>query len=400
MQTCKSLDPLVFTKYENYNSGERNRGMQEKTEWLYIPQNLNIEALLDENKTSTPKYFKKDSAFYVIDTILNARSSQRKEMEENNTLFANISTKTLQAVVTDYLKYIKFFLAIGIIETDNHYKVGEKSKGYKMCDEYSGQKLKRVQVTDKRLLGRIQAERERRSIEDKSLMDGYEYLTKWWESGKHDISIIPAVKWIQDYTDRKISGINKNSRLTKKKRKQKVAQAIDTREDFIKLICAFKDKRSVRFKGLGKRLYNPLCNLKRELRGFITYDGKPLVEIDIKNSQPFFSLILFDKSFWSSDTDTFSEKINIGKTSKEIDNKIYKYKDIIMSEKILSNHEEESYEKYKNLVREAEFYEYMGNIFKIFNPTIFENNKVKTAVLTTMYLDNKRSTYHEASKNF
>ena len=40
------------------------------------------------------------------------------------------------------------------------------------------------------------------------------------------------------------------------------------------------------------RLHSTLTQLKSDLRQFITYDGHPLVSIDIVNSQPYLSTVL------------------------------------------------------------------------------------------------------------
>src|SRR3954451_493898 len=43
------------------------------------------------------------------------------------------------------------------------------------------------------------------------------------------------------------------------------------------------------------RLYSPLTNLKKELRAFVTYEGKPLSSIDITASQPYLLQALLKK---------------------------------------------------------------------------------------------------------
>ncbi|RNI22609.1 hypothetical protein [Rufibacter latericius] len=76
------------------------------------------------------------------------------------------------------------------------------------------------------------------------------------------------------------------------------------------------------------RVHTSLSNLKKELRNFLTYDGKRLVEVDIKNSQPFFSLALFNKAFFSSegkmrrknlDTNSISYSNNIMEYLQRVD---------------------------------------------------------------------------------
>lgn len=48
------------------------------------------------------------------------------------------------------------------------------------------------------------------------------------------------------------------------------------------------------------RLHTPFTNLKSEFRQFISFDGSRLVNVDIKNSQPFFLACLLDERTWEN----------------------------------------------------------------------------------------------------
>src|SRR5690606_10998345 len=54
------------------------------------------------------------------------------------------------------------------------------------------------------------------------------------------------------------------------------------------------------------RFHSNLTNIKKELRNYITYDGKKLVNIDIKSSQPFFSTLLFNPAFYEEKSEIFN----------------------------------------------------------------------------------------------
>ena len=51
------------------------------------------------------------------------------------------------------------------------------------------------------------------------------------------------------------------------------------------------------------RLHSVLTNIQKDLRNFITYDGLPLVSIDIKNCQPYLSCLLLNPRFWQEDAE-------------------------------------------------------------------------------------------------
>jgi hypothetical protein len=54
------------------------------------------------------------------------------------------------------------------------------------------------------------------------------------------------------------------------------------------------------------RFHSNLTNIKKELRNYITYDDQKLVNIDIKNSQPFFSTLLFNTAFYEEESENIS----------------------------------------------------------------------------------------------
>jgi len=53
--------------------------------------------------------------------------------------------------------------------------------------------------------------------------------------------------------------------------------------------CSPRDKQS--------RVHTNLTNLKADFRKFLRYEGKVLVELDIRNSQPLIASILI-KDYW------------------------------------------------------------------------------------------------------
>jgi hypothetical protein len=48
------------------------------------------------------------------------------------------------------------------------------------------------------------------------------------------------------------------------------------------------------------RMHTVLTNMKSDLRNLITYQGKPMVSVDIANSQPYLATLLFTKQFYQN----------------------------------------------------------------------------------------------------
>jgi hypothetical protein len=109
------------------------------------------------------------------------------------------------------------------------------------------------------------------------------------------------------------------------------------------------------------------------------------VEIDIKNSQPFMSLALLNKSFWKPNEKDFGKKFSL----KYLLDNIYKdikYNTIIMFLKTDETQSCIDIQKYKNLVLSAKYYEYNQEFFQPLYPTRFSNrNDTKTETLRIMY---------------
>jgi hypothetical protein len=51
-------------------------------------------------------------------------------------------------------------------------------------------------------------------------------------------------------------------------------------------------------KGKDKRLHSVLTNMPKDIRCYLQYDGQHLKDWDIRNSQPLFSTLLFDRNFY------------------------------------------------------------------------------------------------------
>lgn len=360
-----------------------------------IPENLNIEEIIEENKAVFyGNGLKKDNLIFICDALIKARANHRKQINETGNNFAPLSSEYLQEVVYRYRKYLDFLLANDIILTDNQFIVGEKCFGYCYNYPYSGQRLKEVVVDNYILKKTMRRASEKYREKLRKSMWGYSYLTEWWESGKLEIDIKGAFEWIENYEKAKIATINNDDTI--KDKILAIENVIDTSEDFKHLVLSISSEAPrYGFSGEGHRFYNPISNLKRELRSFLTYDGKPLVDIDIKNSQPFLATALFKSSFWESTVETGGQILTLEGVSKDI-HKVVKeskqYKHIITLLKTSKSHDQQQsqFKKYIDLVVEMGFYEYILEHFEPIYPDRFnERNKVKKEVLRIFYVANK-----------
>lgn len=358
---------------------------------FYVPENLDIEHLINENKDIFyGNKLKKAQLLYILDSLAQSRATNRKQMEDNKTPFAPLWGKLLQSVVRKYNHYINFLLSVEIIITDKHFIPGEKCRGYCFNFPYNGQPYKEIVIEDLMLNRAIKRVARRHEEEIKEATKGYSYITKWWDDGKLQIDEPAAYKWIDEYTQKKIVSIAADDSI--RFPQIEIENAKNTAEDFKYLVRSIKDKKyNYRFSGEGHRFYNPISNLKRELRNFLTYGGQSLVDVDIKNSQPFLSLVLFNSKFWEA-------KVHFRKKSlkylmEDVFNNIRnsKYYNSIIT-LVKSNETQYSIglkiNEYRDLVLSGEFYEYIQDNFSPLYPNRFdERSKVKIEVLRILYSD-------------
>jgi hypothetical protein len=100
-----------------------------------------------------------------------------------------------------------------------------------------------------------------------------------------------------------------------------IENANNTAVDFQTLVQSINDGTiTPAFSETNNRFYNPISNLKRELRNFLTYNGEPLTDADFKNFQPFLVTSLLQPSFWKGKEHNAPGQIYL----ERIDKRMYK----------------------------------------------------------------------------
>ena len=134
------------------------------------------------------------------------------------------------------------------------------------------------------------------------------------------------------------------------------------------------------------RFHSNLTNIKKELRNFITYDGQKLVNIDIKNSQPLLSTILFDDNFYQKN----SENINlfiIPSSFSLLSNSSHSYSStIIILVKALEKIDNQKIIEYVHMVNTGDFYKKISE--KLYPEATFEKQKIKEMIFTVFFSRN------------
>ncbi|MFH1196969.1 MAG: hypothetical protein V1720_14825 [bacterium] len=253
----------------------------------YIPSNLYLGASRRSDKYS-----------YIITLIYYGRIFN-KELESDS--FIPLNGKILLRLLGGrYKAFINYLLNQNILETDGRYIIGEKSKGYRLTKQFREQKSKEVTIKDEKLLSKISMFKEMQKKQIK--LDHHFYLYNCLQ----DVTIqYDEAKY---FIERNVTDCC-----------QYVSYNISV--DMIESKSFFFTVDST-----AGRVHNNITNLSRDLRPFLRWNDKGLVEIDIANSQPFLFNILIDTYYKSMSVSNSDINLSYGNQNIEKMNDIQRYR--------------------------------------------------------------------------
>lgn len=216
---------------------------------ILIPKNFNIEEII-EKYPPTFKY-KIDEFNYIIEVITHSMDIRKEDG------FIPVSSVILQKKIHNYKAYLTYLQEQNIIECDDTFIPGSKSKGYKLTKKYAQVRGMIVQILKPTLI--------------KDDINTPEYLDKWFTDLELDEETVIEVS-------KKTVGYNiSTERSLDRIRNRAYSTSIDS---------------------TGLRYHSPITNLKSEYRSALRYKNQHLCSVDIKNSQPYFSTPLFTRQFY------------------------------------------------------------------------------------------------------
>jgi hypothetical protein len=380
---------------------------------LYLPDNLDIFELT-HNSPPSFKPYKLDKLCYILH-LINAIPLMDKDIQYED--FVPINAKKLQEKIQNYKKYLDYLEHdLNIIESDNHYVVGEKSKGFKFVEEYRTP-VNFMQVKDFVFRNKLKAQKNRK-IESVKHLD---FLTKWFNTKlqidydfvneflveEHSLKIKDKAFWEYD--------------RVRKKYKHPTNQMIHAQMSAQRL--KWQDYNLLLDDNV-YRLHTNLTNMPSRVRNAITYDGQKLISLDIKNSQPYLSTILLSRDFWivqkfkpnknnslsialdEPQSCYFSSFNKINKDFKEIEStklnisniNIYSSDSYIMLGEILQSLVDKEFQHYIDLVVSGKLYEYLEQAFlNELGIALKDRKEVKAAVFQVLFTSNQFKGQPEAA---
>lgn len=301
----------------------------------YLPENLDIEAHLQRFPPDQIDGFSKENLIYILSLLLSIPATN-KDIAEKLKGWVPISSKILANKIKNYRAYLDYALGFHhndsdaiIIKTDNYYIPGEKSKWYCFINLYSKHlSVKPIIINQTSLAKSLIREGDKKK---RLVSKQYNYLTKWFNPNLK-INAEAARKYVEELKNKELGellaqeeSIQDLDSLQQGVHNDGNTQILTEEEEFEQVmeeeVSKYLDiigQEVIQNKYLSyllninridqgeyflsvdaniRRLHTNLTNLKGELRNFLTYDEQPLVSIDIKNSQPFLSMALFNPNF-------------------------------------------------------------------------------------------------------
>lgn len=363
----KRRKALCLNSAENLDSNYENQVNRNvpKELTLYIPENLDIDKLLSEKPPNFDFPWYRDCFVYLLH-LINDIPSRNKELTNE---YTQIYSLLVQPRIYHYKKYLNYLEKHNVILSQQGYStLFGKSKGYAFCDKYETP-VRPMNITKKTLIKSIIKFIDLDNIGSESsgntepfINRDLSYLTK--RLNKHlTIDFVSATNYL----------LNEYEKDLKKKVKKRIAnRKLCSRMLVVHRI--HKGDFQFTIDNNAGRLYTVLTQIKKELRQFIRYNGKKLVAIDIKNSQPYLSSVLFSE-----------EHYNLNNCEKAIQyyNPLFRIEENYTNfkNKLSEARKMKDIPAFLSIISKGEIYEYFG--------TELQNNSILDKNLNSIEIRNK-----------
>jgi len=345
---------------------------------FYITEKLDLEQFEQISKINTKvKYYKREKLAYLLHLLIDL-PTHKEDLHYTNG-YISLSTIILQKCIRNYKDYFDLLIAFKVIESDNHYIIGEKNKWYRYTEHYA-KGVKVFRPNDFTFIRNIERYFDK---QQKFKHPKYTNLKKWFNE-KLEINYEEGLAFLcEDY----LLKFNHSELLEIKKNGDK--KNINTQfNSGYQCLLKYQHKDFCNFTvdDSGLRFHSVLTTTRSVLRNALTYDGKEITSIDIANSQPYFSILLLDKSFWAKKSQNLKFKDII---SNILINNKYNTISIMLSN-IAETLDKPDVQRYINLVVNGEFYNYFEEeYFKRTNSKHKNYREIKSEMFLTLYSDNR-----------
>jgi hypothetical protein len=263
---------------------------------IYVPLNFDAHSFVPAGRKDKQENFI-DAMHYILSLLLVEVLNKKKQEQLEEQGFIPLHAITLNNIVgAIYTKALQILITGNVIVTNSLYQVGVISKGYRLTPEYIGA-TKKVELVstgiNQRLKDFLTQEQLKQDLRLRKVNHLIEYFNNDLQIGLNEVHAF--IEWYKH----KMEKLRESASFTSNKKRDEAKARILNRVFYMKAVVkAFLRQDFQQKRDDAGRLYSPLTSLKKELRAFVTYEGKPLGSVDITASQPYLLQILLKKEFW------------------------------------------------------------------------------------------------------
>jgi len=269
---------------------------------VHLPENFHADDILSQEKKMnvTKRTNMKAAMYHILDTLYDMSQTRkwRDKFEEKGgyPIKADIMNRLLGKRYTEAIKILENH---GVIERTTEYQEGKQSKLMRLTGPYAAARTKIREIPlQATIREKLLKEKEVREDKNQLALNKILFITKWFDPARLTVDEKNVHGFIEFYRSELLSRIPK--KLPKSKTMEEIESRINHRVNSMIETMENLRKGEMRLTKTGKdhRLHSILSNTKKELRTLYLYDGKPLVSIDLKSSQPYFLTHLFNPKYW------------------------------------------------------------------------------------------------------
>ena len=282
-----------------------------------------------------------------------------------------------------------------VFTCDGHYIPGKISRGFKFAPQYKETRL--IKYTYSTVQQGEQIEAIPSEIYDEATKQyipnpllNFPYLSYWYEQkllridepkASEHAYIIMQKKFMSGVSSWDINRDKSHGNYTCRKYPRSQYNAIMHNISSIAL-----GEYNVKIDSNVHRLHSAITNMQKDYRKFLSYNGTPLVNIDIANSQPYLLCLLLNPLFWDKNS---SLNLNIGILPPNIQER-FSEEQIANIVNYLHSLNLEQVQEYITKASEGEIYDYMVNIINSRSTSnLVDRDTVKTMILVVFFSSNR-----------
>jgi hypothetical protein len=379
---------------------------------VFLPECLDLEKIVRENPPKDIPAFHIDNLKYILHLISYIPSKKKDYDYGLNNGYVPINKQKIQkSGIYHYRKYLDYLIQSGVIYEDAQYIKGAKSRGICFPLEYQYCKVKKDKITKKNIIKAVI--NNSIAINNQIVTEKLPYLAKWWNEDGLKIAYEPALIFLHERFENSKKELKIKFNLAdkkqlvellekeklKKKRERKLKNPYEQYNSALQVVERLHEKRYLmKIDTTSGRLHTLLTQLPKNLRQFVTFRGKKLVSIDLRNSQPLLAITLLSKDL------ILSNPILINTITKYNPTYQIKSPSTMLVLPIYNRQNKPDVLNYIKIVSEGRYYEEFGRILKnrgLIPDDVEDVRKfAKRATYASFFSSNLHTGFIEATQHF